>query len=98
MLMATCLCSRIWQDREDIHEAYREGAKVSPVLWPFFARLTLTRVCTRQFFTCGSRKAANGVKQVCVDIIKDGRALDDGGAAAAFEKVQKERYATDIFD
>ncbi|KAH8111193.1 cytochrome P450 oxidoreductase OrdA-like protein [Phellopilus nigrolimitatus] len=52
-----------------------------------------------KFFTCGSRKAANGVKQVCIDIMKENHSdWSDERAAEAFEEVQKERYATDVFD
>lgn len=52
-----------------------------------------------QFYSCGSRNAANGIKQACISIIKhDNPGMTDDDAARAFEKVQKERYATDIFD
>ncbi|KAI5117203.1 hypothetical protein M0805_005173 [Coniferiporia weirii] len=52
-----------------------------------------------KFFTCGSRKVANGVKQVCIDIIKeDNPGWSAEQAEEAFGKLQKERYATDVFD
>ena len=51
-----------------------------------------------QFYTCGSRKAANGVKQVCVEMIRTNRSVSAEEAEALFEKVQRERYATDVFD
>jgi len=52
-----------------------------------------------KFYTCGSRKASNGVKQACVDMIKaihEGKT--DSEAAAEFERVQRGRFASDIFD
>ncbi|TDL21939.1 cytochrome P450 oxidoreductase OrdA-like protein [Rickenella mellea] len=51
-----------------------------------------------KFFTCGSRKAANGIRQVCVDLINLDKSRSEEEAVAAFENVRKERYATDIFD
>jgi len=52
-----------------------------------------------RFYTCGSRKASNGVKKACVDTIKDIQPdFDDNKASNEFESVSKERYATDVFD
>ena len=51
-----------------------------------------------QFFTCGSRKASNGIRDACIRMIKDNRNISEEEASAQFEKVQKERYSTDVFD
>ena len=42
---------------------------------------------------------ANGIKEACINIMKDTHAQwSDVDALAAFERVQKERYAADVFD
>ena len=52
-----------------------------------------------QFYTCGSRKASNGVKKACVDTIKDVHPdYSHDEALEKFESLLKERYATDVFD
>ncbi|KAH8103110.1 fatty acid hydroxylase [Cristinia sonorae] len=51
-----------------------------------------------RFFTCGSRKVANGVKDVLTAIIKEKRQCSDEEAAALFQRATQSRYATDIFD
>jgi len=51
-----------------------------------------------QFFTCGSGKIATGIKHKLIEIIKGNTKLDDAEAVAKFEKVSRDRYATDIFD
>ncbi|OCB91808.1 cytochrome P450 oxidoreductase OrdA-like protein [Sanghuangporus baumii] len=52
-----------------------------------------------KFYTCGSRRAASGIKQTLIDIMKDNHHdWSDERTAAAWEKVQKERYAADVFD
>ncbi|KAI5116970.1 hypothetical protein M0805_002171 [Coniferiporia weirii] len=52
-----------------------------------------------KFFTCGSRKASNGIKNVCIELFKHANPdFDDTAASAEFDKVQKERYASDVFD
>ena len=52
-----------------------------------------------QFYTCGSRRAANGIKQACIDIMKDNNPeWSEERTEAAWESVQKERYAADVFD
>lgn len=43
-------------------------------------------------------EAANGIKKVCDYTIKSKKNLSEGEAVALFVKVQKERYATDVFD
>ncbi|KAH8103122.1 cytochrome P450 [Cristinia sonorae] len=51
-----------------------------------------------KFFTCGSRKVANGVKDALTAIIKEKRQCSDEEAAALFQRATQARYATDIFD
>ena len=47
-----------------------------------------------QFYTCGSRRAANGIKQACIDIMKGNNPeWSEERTEAAWERVQKERYA-----
>ena len=52
---------------------------------------------SRQFFTCGSSKVAQGVKKVLTEIITD-RRFSDERAAVAFEKAFQGRYTTNIFE
>ncbi|KAK7678479.1 hypothetical protein QCA50_018539 [Cerrena zonata] len=50
-------------------------------------------------YTCGSRKVAEGVREVLTKIIKEKDNLEDEKAAALFHRaVEASRYATDIFD
>nr|AJP77023.1 inducible nitric oxide synthase-like protein [Inonotus obliquus] len=52
-----------------------------------------------RLYTCGSRRMAHAVKQVCIDILKDSHPdWSDERTLDAWERVQKERYATDVFD
>jgi len=51
-----------------------------------------------QFFSCGSGKIASGIKTKLIEIIERKLNIDHADAAARFEKVSKDRYATDIFD
>lgn len=52
-----------------------------------------------QCYTCGSRKVAEGVREVLTKIIKDKDNLEDEKATALFHRaVDASRYATDIFD
>ncbi|KAI0070911.1 cytochrome P450 [Panus rudis PR-1116 ss-1] len=51
-----------------------------------------------RFFTCGSRKIAEGVRTVLTAIIKDRHGTDDATAEKLFERASLSRYATDIFD
>ena len=53
---------------------------------------------TLQFFSCGSGKVATGIKATLIQIIKGSLSTDDATALASFEKISKDRYATDIFD
>lgn len=49
-----------------------------------------------QFYTCGSRRVANGIKEACITILKQNRPTED--AREIFDRVQKERFASDVFD
>ncbi|EJD04651.1 cytochrome P450 oxidoreductase OrdA-like protein [Fomitiporia mediterranea MF3/22] len=52
-----------------------------------------------KFYTCGTRQAANGIKEACINIIKDNHPdWNIERSTAAFEHIQKERYAADVFD
>lgn len=52
-----------------------------------------------QFYTCGSRGLSNGVKKIYLDIVKHAHPeLDDSAAAERLERIQKERFASDVFD
>ena len=50
-----------------------------------------------QFYSCGSRKMATGVKEKLLKMIQEGGGFTDEEAQAAFERV-KGRYSTDIFE
>ena len=52
----------------------------------------------RQFYTCGSRKIAQGIREVLTRIIKEGRGVDDAAADELFQRAIRDRYATDIFE
>jgi len=47
-------------------------------------------------YTCGTAAVSNGVKAACVDIIKESGCGEER-ALAFFEKIQKERFASDVF-
>lgn len=52
-----------------------------------------------QFYTCGSRSLSDGIKKVCVDLMKHASpGIAEEAALATLEKIQKERFASDIFD
>jgi cytochrome P450 / NADPH-cytochrome P450 reductase len=51
-----------------------------------------------QLFSCGSGKIASGIKAKLIEIIERRFTVDHAEATAKFEKVSKDRYATDIFD
>lgn len=51
-----------------------------------------------QFFTCGSRKVAEGVKQVLMSIICEARGVSEEEGALLFDRAILERYSTDVFE
>jgi len=50
-----------------------------------------------KFFTCGGSNVAQGIKEACIKLIQKGPDMDYERATEAFLRIQKERYATDIF-
>lgn len=73
---------------------YETPAKVSLLRCGFHARCSPLR----QFYTCGSRKVAQGIREVLTRIIKEGRGVDDAEADRLFQRAIRDRYATDIFE
>lgn len=57
-----------------------------------------THILFLQFFTCGARKVAIGVRDALTAIIKNNHKISDDEAAALFQRATLSRYATDIFD
>ncbi|KAH9922456.1 cytochrome P450 [Fomitopsis serialis] len=51
-----------------------------------------------KLYTCGSRKVAQGIKEVLTKIIKEAKGIDDTMADEMFQHAIKGRYATDIFE
>ena len=51
-----------------------------------------------QFYTCGSRKVAQGIREVLTRIIQEARGVDDAAADELFQRAIRDRYATDIFE
>ncbi|KZT69908.1 cytochrome P450 [Daedalea quercina L-15889] len=51
-----------------------------------------------KFYTCGSRKVAQGIKEVLTKIIKEAQGIDDSTADEVFKRAIRGRYATDIFE
>ncbi|KAH9836403.1 cytochrome P450 [Rhodofomes roseus] len=51
-----------------------------------------------KFYTCGSRKIAQGIKEVLTKVIKEAQNLDDTAADEMFQRAIRGRYATDIFE
>ncbi|KAJ3487812.1 hypothetical protein NLI96_g3280 [Meripilus lineatus] len=51
-----------------------------------------------KFFTCGSRKVAEGVKQVLMSIICEARGVSEEEGALLFDRAILERYSTDVFE
>lgn len=88
--------SRIWHDRNDIHEAYAKGAKVSTLLTIPILSKALTGV--PQFYTCGAGGVASGIKAQLIGLLKEKTGFDDTTAEERWSKVIQGRYATDIFD
>ncbi|TDL26943.1 bifunctional P-450/NADPH-P450 reductase [Rickenella mellea] len=50
-----------------------------------------------KFYTCGSSNVAAGIRDVCIGFIKDEMKCSTEDAAAAFDNVQNERYAKDVY-
>jgi cytochrome P450/NADPH-cytochrome P450 reductase len=76
-----------------------EGCKyVQDRIWRDREDITKAYEENAKFFTCGSGKIATGIKHKLIEIIKGNTKLDDAEAVAQFEKVSRDRYATDIFD
>ncbi|KAG8833355.1 hypothetical protein FRC17_010824 [Serendipita sp. 399] len=50
-----------------------------------------------KFFTCGGSGLASGVREACVQILEEGCGSHEE-AIEEFKRLQKERYATDIFN
>jgi len=48
-----------------------------------------------RFFTCGSTRVASGIKTTMVRILEEYLA---GEATAVWAKIQKERWAVDVFN
>ncbi|KAG9052741.1 hypothetical protein FS842_009327 [Serendipita sp. 407] len=49
-----------------------------------------------KFFTCGGSGLASGVREACVQLLeKDSGSREE--AIEEFKRLQKERYATDVF-
>jgi|SRR5688572_2937163 len=75
---------RIYHNRDDVLKLWDEGAKV---------------------YICGSREISKAVETVCVQLAVEGleEKLEDDSAReekarAWFERIRKERFATDVFD
>jgi len=51
-----------------------------------------------QFYTCGSPSVANGLKETILNLIKHRQPdWDDERIGLAWQRVQKDRLATDVF-
>lgn len=77
---------------------YQTPAKVSPRPPHHFHSLRAIGSLLPQFYTCGSRKIAQGIREVLTRIIKEGRGVDDAAADELFQRAIRDRYATDIFE
>ncbi|KAI0694739.1 bifunctional P-450/NADPH-P450 reductase [Earliella scabrosa] len=51
-----------------------------------------------KIFVCGSSKIAAGVKQTIIEVLKEGKDIDEAAALACFSELMNGRYATDIFE
>ncbi|KAF9812238.1 hypothetical protein IEO21_06278 [Rhodonia placenta] len=51
-----------------------------------------------KFYTCGSRKIAQGIKNSLTKLIMEKQNVDEAEATAMFRRVIQGRYATDIFE
>lgn len=51
-----------------------------------------------QFYTCGGNHVATGIRDACVRIIAEGKEEEDQNRIQEiWNKIQSERYATDVF-
>ncbi|CAE6437923.1 unnamed protein product [Rhizoctonia solani] len=51
-----------------------------------------------KFYTCGGSNVANGIRDACVRIIAEGKQdMDENRLQEIWNKIQAERYATDVF-
>ncbi|CAE6460910.1 unnamed protein product [Rhizoctonia solani] len=50
-----------------------------------------------KFYTCGGNQVATGIRDACVRIIAEGKDEDDKRIQEIWNKIQSERYATDVF-
>lgn len=76
-----------------------EGCKyVQDRIWHDREDISKAYDLNAKFFSCGSGKVATGIKTKLIEIIKGNTNVDDAEAVAKFERVGKDRYATDIFD
>lgn len=80
---------------------YERGARVRYFI---SLHLHIHANLNRKFFTCGSGKASQGIKETLIDIIhegviaKTGQEISKEEAAVRFETITSGRYATDVFD
>ncbi|KAH9931026.1 cytochrome P450 [Amylocystis lapponica] len=51
-----------------------------------------------KFFSCGSKKVAQGIRDTLTAIIKEHGEVNDAEAAAMFDRATQGRYVTDIFE
>lgn len=74
---------RMRHDRKDIYKLWDQGARI---------------------YVCGSHKISKGIEDVCIDMIKESggqklqRIVTDEEARVLLNKLQNERYMTDVFD
>ncbi|KAG8686827.1 hypothetical protein FRC11_008300 [Ceratobasidium sp. 423] len=50
-----------------------------------------------KFYTCGGNQVATGIRDACVRIIAEGKDEGDKRIQEIWNKIQSERYATDVF-
>ncbi|KZV98413.1 cytochrome P450 [Exidia glandulosa HHB12029] len=50
-----------------------------------------------KFYLCGSARTSQGIREVCVKLIMEKQGWDQARAEEAWGRLQKERYAADVF-
>jgi hypothetical protein len=81
------------EDKIDIEKLFNAGAKVSSAFYH-----TDRVLMVGQFYVCGSSKVAIGVKGSLIELFRQSKGYSMEEAGAAFDRICKGRYATDIFE
>ncbi|CCM04514.1 uncharacterized protein FIBRA_06695 [Fibroporia radiculosa] len=67
-------------------------------VWLDRADITKAYAANAKFYTCGSRRVAQGIMGVLTKIVQEGQQVEEAKAAEILERLVEGRYATDVFE